>query len=333
MNFEHDAWLREALRHAPDAQLGPPPSLSEMILREARAKAHRDPAPRAQPARVFAGAAALWTWLARPRVAAGLASVMLATMVGLTWRDGPVEPSPQLAQAPAAPAAAPVPTIVAETKTLPAPLSHDSAAAKPAAPKAAAPSRRPARETAAPAPVPAPAPAAPPAPAVAVVPVPEPALELQRRRDAPSVARASADNAPAGAAAGALRAAPALKSSLAESAPGPTLAALRRALASEPQRWTWQRGDAGARAIDERVEAWLAQLDAATAAHWQRVLPAQTPAMERAAPLAELRLLRDGQLLHVWRLESGSVRWTAAGIEHAAPLDPAALQALDQAAP
>src|SRR5438046_5171871 len=36
---EHDAWLREALRHAPDAGVAPPPSVSEMILREAQAKA------------------------------------------------------------------------------------------------------------------------------------------------------------------------------------------------------------------------------------------------------------------------------------------------------
>jgi len=36
---EHDAWLREALRHAPDASASPPPSLREAILAEARAAA------------------------------------------------------------------------------------------------------------------------------------------------------------------------------------------------------------------------------------------------------------------------------------------------------
>ena len=36
---EHDAWLREALRHAPDASASPPPSLRDAILAEARAAA------------------------------------------------------------------------------------------------------------------------------------------------------------------------------------------------------------------------------------------------------------------------------------------------------
>ena len=36
---ERDAWLRAALRHAPDARAAPPPALSETILAEARATA------------------------------------------------------------------------------------------------------------------------------------------------------------------------------------------------------------------------------------------------------------------------------------------------------
>ena len=36
---EHDAWLREALRHAPDAGASPPPSLRDAILAAARAGA------------------------------------------------------------------------------------------------------------------------------------------------------------------------------------------------------------------------------------------------------------------------------------------------------
>ena len=36
---ERDAWLREALRHAPDADAAPPRDLSETILAQARAAA------------------------------------------------------------------------------------------------------------------------------------------------------------------------------------------------------------------------------------------------------------------------------------------------------
>ena len=43
---EHDAWLREALRHAPDASASPPPSLSDAILAEARAAARSGSARR-----------------------------------------------------------------------------------------------------------------------------------------------------------------------------------------------------------------------------------------------------------------------------------------------
>ena len=35
---EHDAWLREALRHAPDAAAGPPAAVSDAILRQARSE-------------------------------------------------------------------------------------------------------------------------------------------------------------------------------------------------------------------------------------------------------------------------------------------------------
>ena len=49
---ERDAWLREALRHAPDADLAPPALLSLAILREAHAGSagHASAAPGA-PAR------------------------------------------------------------------------------------------------------------------------------------------------------------------------------------------------------------------------------------------------------------------------------------------
>ena len=91
---ERDAWLREALRHAPDAGAAPPSVVSAAILAEARAAAARSagtPAlPRGSvvPANPFL---MLWRWLARPAVATGFASVMAATLVGLMWWDRPMD--------------------------------------------------------------------------------------------------------------------------------------------------------------------------------------------------------------------------------------------------
>src|SRR5437763_1691037 len=148
---ERDAWLREALRHAPDSGALPPSGVSEAILAEARAKARsavpRRAAVRAAPANTFA---AFWAWLARPPVAAGFASVMAATLVGLMWWDQPMDPTippppaaqtrGELAQAPAAtvvqaPAAAPLldamAPAAANRNDLSAPKQRDDARARP----------------------------------------------------------------------------------------------------------------------------------------------------------------------------------------------------------
>ena len=87
---ERDAWLREALRHAPDADAAPPRGLSETILAQARAAARVGGAP-ARSARRRNPLLALWDWLARPPVAAGFASLMAATLVGLMWWDRPID--------------------------------------------------------------------------------------------------------------------------------------------------------------------------------------------------------------------------------------------------
>ncbi len=148
---DRDAWLSQALRHAPDADALPPPAVSEAILREARAKARSGVAA----AHDAGGARRLWHWLGRPGAAASLAGVMVAVLVGVMWRHQPlpepvtpregtpaaaVESRPRPAPAPA-PAAAPVP----------APREHRSdEAARPqrqAAPAAAA--KRQAAESAA----------------------------------------------------------------------------------------------------------------------------------------------------------------------------------------
>ena len=109
---ERDAWLREALRHAPDNDAAPPSDVSEAILLKARAAARGAATP---PRRGDSRQAnvnpltALWDWLARPPVAAGFASVMAATLVGLMWWDRPMDeamprsPSVTSDRAPAAP--------------------------------------------------------------------------------------------------------------------------------------------------------------------------------------------------------------------------------------
>ena len=108
---ERDAWLREALRHAPDSGALPPNGVSEAILAEARAAARsaapRRVAPRAARANAFA---ALWAWLAQPPVAAGFASVMAATLVGLMWWDQPMDQTIARAPAPVSDRAGSMPT-------------------------------------------------------------------------------------------------------------------------------------------------------------------------------------------------------------------------------
>ncbi|HEY0855522.1 MAG TPA: hypothetical protein VGE16_00600, partial [Albitalea sp.] len=114
---ERDAWLRDALRHAPDADAAPPAALSALILREAQIKLRRPAAAAAPSIRTR-----LWMWSARPAVGAGLASVMLAGVIAGMWWDRPMHENtpratmePMRAEAPAPPpeattaAAPPVP--------------------------------------------------------------------------------------------------------------------------------------------------------------------------------------------------------------------------------
>ena len=120
---ERDAWLREALRHAPDSDALPPSGVSEAILLKARAAA-RAAAPAARRAGSRTAHAnpltAFWDWLARPPVAAGFASIMAATLVGLMWWDRPMDegmprpPTMTSDRAPTAPSPAPV-SAAAET--------------------------------------------------------------------------------------------------------------------------------------------------------------------------------------------------------------------------
>jgi hypothetical protein len=93
---ERDAWLREALRHAPDSGATPPSVLNDAILAQARAAAARPTTTRSNKREEARRQStnpllALWDWLARPPVAAGFASVMAATLVGLMWWDRPMD--------------------------------------------------------------------------------------------------------------------------------------------------------------------------------------------------------------------------------------------------
>jgi len=184
-----DAHLRAALHHAPDAQLAPPAAVSAAILREARAAA---PPQRTGAAGAGAGASAsaadgkgpwqalqrgaarAWAALSHPPLAAGLASVMLASVVGLMWWDrpfdtagDPVLPSaPTAMQAPARPAGPPS-TATAATPTGPAAQATPSLEAE-------KPTRETSRAKAAPAPARAPLPTASPVPEPALTPAPAP---------------------------------------------------------------------------------------------------------------------------------------------------------------
>lgn len=125
-----DAWLSQALRHAPDADAVPPTAVSAAILAEARAATARSPAssPRDEPARGGTLADTLRAWwdaLARPPVAAAFASVMAATIVGLMWWDRPMDetlPRPPSAVAERKAATTPEPSAPARVDT-PAPAT------------------------------------------------------------------------------------------------------------------------------------------------------------------------------------------------------------------
>jgi len=335
-----DAWLREALRHAPDADAAPSAELSAAILRQARDAVKATVRPRAPSHPLLQ----LWSWLARPPVAAGFATVMVATLVGVMWWDRPLDASLPRYQPPAAtvaqsppPTPAPAPASIAAPPTAAAPPRAQEAEAKAAtrAAKEAAPAvaarREDARErasteraratvdsdsrarNAAPAPAAAlPPPAASPAPAPANESPARPALA--DARDAAAAQRGAAAQG------------------LAKSAPAPAAALAQRRqevatptpLIDQPERWTWQRTGAE-QAMTPAVQRWLAQLDRTV--RWQ---PAD--AAPPATGVVVLRLWRDGALHATLQLGSDTA-WLmpAGGAPLMAPLSPATSAALQAA--
>jgi hypothetical protein len=116
-----DAWLKGALLHAPDAQADAPPALTHNILRESRLALGSGLAVEGATRRKLQAPVrshwlmAAWNHLTRPQVAAGFASVMVATLAGVLWWDKPLDEKgdpPMVAVAPS-PQAAPVPASAA----------------------------------------------------------------------------------------------------------------------------------------------------------------------------------------------------------------------------
>jgi len=320
-----DAWLSQALQHAPDAEAAPPAALSEAILRQAREAVK--PTRAAAPARTTNPLLQWWSWLARPPIAAGFATVMVATLVGVMWWDRPLDafgPQPEAPAAPAAPApGAQDKNEVAQAPTVapaPPPARDESKAiarSEPKKPRSIAPPSPPAaqreRADASRAPTP-----------------PAATGELQAR---------TADAAPPPAAAAAPAPAPmsapaAVADSAAKSATAPPAAGLmlRRQdaetftpLIDQPERWAWQRG-AGRQSATPALQRWLAQLDRAV--RWR---PANSTA-PAAADDNVLQLWRDGAPRATIVFGDDAVWLTpAGGAPLMAPLTPDAAAALKSA--
>ena len=91
-----DEHLRQALRHAPDAQLIAPSELSAQILAAAHRSVAAPPPPAASP---LPGWRRWLAWPVRsPGASAALASVVLAGFIGLLWRGE--TPGPAVDEAP-----------------------------------------------------------------------------------------------------------------------------------------------------------------------------------------------------------------------------------------
>lgn len=284
---EPDAWLAQALRHAPDAHADAPPALSDLILREARAAAVQSVAPAAPPRSGESGLlrwlASASDWLARPPVAAGFASVMVVTLVGVMWWGQPLDQS--LPRAPEAVSSTPQARTEAAPEVQPTPA--ETVAPKPA--HAPARQRRPADA----------------APAMA-------AAETSGAGAADTADTAASPRSDVRALQGS--ASPALAKARAADAVDAPLATLRARIAQQPERWRWQRGPGAPQPMNAAVQGWLAELDARSAARWQ----ASADSLARA-PAGRLRLFRDGALQATLGF-TGSAVW----IETSGALAPAA---------
>lgn len=303
-DLPRDAWLREALRHAPDAEAAPPPKLNETILRMGRAAVAPPREERATPmlqrtsptlpSGTVAGGgmrdtlAALWAWLLRPPVAAGFALVFLSTVVGVMWMGRPIEETgaPREETVAAAPQAAPAPRSDAPA---------ERGRASPGLPDAAK------RSVEAPA-----ARKAEPPPVLAKVEAPAPAAAPAPTQTAPAAAdmaaRSVAAAAPAAAPAAVAPAAPA--SNAIET---PSLSNLRFEIRRKAEAWSWQRDEGESRPMDDAMQNWIALADRTTRPAWRE---GATPG---AAVTSTLRFTRDGVVRAVLRLGPAGAQLTRGG--------------------
>ena len=349
-----DPHLQAALRHAPDAQLTAPAELSAQILAAAHRSTHE--APRQPLAAPTGWNLRLLTWWRQPQASAAMATVLLAGVVGLLWRDeqpGPaskleLDPGPT-AQAPLAAAPTPPPSSPqtlkpeASLRLRPAQdrlLERDEPARKS---EARATSTERARST--------------PAVAAAVLPdavLPDASVADRARQASagqPTAVHARAPSASSAADVAAVAAAPppaAATVTAAAAAPGPVLmgapspavaAGARTSAAQSPRPaatrmaapqpssalqaldgWTWQPGTA----LRHPNRAWMAALLQLTQGLWQTV--------GNAAPTHEslrLDLSAAGDVRQQLWLEADKLLWCSAGLAcQRAPLAPQQRQAL-----
>ncbi len=348
-DLPRDAWLREALRHAPDADAAPPPKLNETILRMGRAAvAPREeraaPAVHRAPPAVASGSvgpgplASLWAWLTRPPVAAGFAVLFLSTVVGVMWmgrapdeaaathEDTIAAVSPAAPTTPPATSATPAANSAAADRARAAtglPEAAKRAAEAPAV-AAAPPARKPE-----PPPVLAKSEAPPPAVAPAAAPPMAAAPAQAKQAAAEQAARdlASAERRESGARAD-MAAAPA---AVAPAAPAsgaietPSLSNLRFEIRRKAEAWSWQRDEGESRPMDDAMQNWIAMADRTTRPAWRE---GTAPGM---AMTTTLRFTRDGVVRAVLRLGPAGAQLTRGGKTESVTLSAGQVAALQSA--
>lgn len=334
-----DSQLKEALRHAPDAGLEAPSAVSQHILQAARLRAGTAAQARvkagvggARPA-WLAGLAQAWAWLGNARAAGALASLMVATVLGLMWWDTPPEEALPARSVPALEQPAPAP-VQAPEPALPADASPKIAAPAKPAPAAAASDEerqrrtdglaerarsvdeaRQAKEQSAGSVASASRSAetadrkvasqrdvlnksAPPAPAPAPPPPEAPPVAAAPM---PAPVRISPPGAHSEAAA---RAKVLSGSSV---APAVDLRELMDSLAAPGSAWSWQPGGLPARPVTSAFNDWMGRLQAHTAGRWS-VQEAGAPA--GPAAVAHWWVSRDGSSQgHEFTLAATQLRW------------------------
>lgn len=331
-DLPRDAWLREALRHAPDAEAAPPPKLNETILRMGRAavapRDERKPssvqrAAPSLPSGTVAGGSALaslWAWLTRPPVAAGFAVVFLSTVVGVMWMGRPIEealPPREETVAAAPPPATPVAAAPAERQREAPGLPEAAKRAGDVATRVAAAPPPPAAKAEPPAPPVQAAPAAPPTTAAAA---PAAANDVAARETASAERReASAARMAAAAPAPAQATAAAAPASAIET---PSLSNLRFEIRRKPDTWSWQRDDGESRPMDDAMQDWIAQADRTARPSWQH------GAAAGASVTTTLRFTRDGVVRAVLRIGPTGLQLTRGGKTESVELSRGQLAAL-----